>query len=90
MISREALHQADFSDVATDHLIGPITPGNVLLEEFMKPLGLSARGLARDIAVPPNRITAILHGERAITEAKVRHPGRQAQKLRHHRFSNLV
>ncbi len=67
MISREALHQTDLSSAATDDLIGTVTPGDVLLEEFMKPLGLSARALARDLAVPANRITAILHGERAIT-----------------------
>jgi antitoxin HigA-1 len=35
-------------------------PGEVLLEEFMKPLGLSASALARDLHVPPNRITAII------------------------------
>jgi addiction module HigA family antidote len=34
-------------------------PGEILLEEFMKPLGLSANALARDPHVPPNRITAI-------------------------------
>jgi addiction module HigA family antidote len=35
-------------------------PGEVLREEFMKPLGLSANALARDLHVPPNRITAII------------------------------
>ncbi len=35
-------------------------PGEVLLEEFMKPLGLSANALARDLHVPPNRVTAIV------------------------------
>ncbi len=35
-------------------------PGEVLLEEFMKPLGLSANALARDLHVPANRITAIV------------------------------
>lgn len=44
-----------------------ITPGEVLAEEFLKPMGLSARALARAIGVPPNRVTAILSGERAIT-----------------------
>jgi addiction module HigA family antidote len=44
-------------------------PGEVLLEEFMKPLGLSANALARDLHVPPNRITAIVAttAPRAIT-----------------------
>ena len=45
----------------------PIPPGEILLEEFMKPLQLSINRLARDIDVPPNRISAIIRGKRAIT-----------------------
>ncbi len=45
----------------------PITPGEILLEEFMKPLGLSQNKLARDIDVPVVRIHDIVHGRRAIT-----------------------
>ncbi len=45
----------------------PIPPGEILLEEFMKPLHLSINRLARDIDVPPNRISAIIRGKRAIT-----------------------
>jgi len=45
----------------------PIPPGEILLEEFMKPLRLSINRLARDIDVPPNRISAIIRGKRAIT-----------------------
>jgi len=45
----------------------PIPPGEILLEEFMKPLHLSINRLARDIDVPPSRISAILRGKRAIT-----------------------
>lgn len=44
-----------------------VTPGEVLREEFLTPLGISARALARDIDVPANRVTEILNGERAIT-----------------------
>ncbi len=44
-----------------------ILPGEILLEEFMKPLHLSINRLARDIDVPPNRISAIVRGKRAIT-----------------------
>ena len=44
-----------------------ICPGEILLEEFMKPLGLSINRLARDIIVPPGRISAIVNGKRAIT-----------------------
>ncbi|HKM62697.1 MAG TPA: HigA family addiction module antitoxin [Acidisphaera sp.] len=36
-------------------------------EEFLVPLGISARALARELGVPPNRVTAILNGTRAIT-----------------------
>jgi addiction module HigA family antidote len=44
-------------------------PGEVLLEEFMVPLGLSANALARELHVPPNRVTAIIgpNGRRAVT-----------------------
>jgi antitoxin HigA-1 len=45
----------------------PIRPGEILLEEFMKPLHISINRLARDIDVPPNRISAIVRGKRAIT-----------------------
>jgi addiction module HigA family antidote len=45
----------------------PIHPGEILLEDFMKPLGVSINRLARDIVVPPGRISAIVNGKRAIT-----------------------
>lgn len=45
----------------------PVTPGEILLEEFMRPLGLSARQLARALGVPVNRISQIIKGQRAIT-----------------------
>ena len=45
----------------------PIHPGEILLEEFMKPLGVSINQLARDIAVPPGRVSAIVNGKRTIT-----------------------
>jgi addiction module HigA family antidote len=44
-----------------------IPPGEILYEEFMKPLGVSINALAREIAVPPNRISEIVGGKRAIT-----------------------
>jgi antitoxin HigA-1 len=47
--------------------IGPVTPGEVLREEFMVPLGLSGRALARELGVPSNRITEIVAGGRAIS-----------------------
>ena len=45
----------------------PIYPGEVLLEEFLKPMGLSQYRLAKDIGVPPRRINEIVHGQRAVT-----------------------
>ena len=45
----------------------PITPGEILLEEFMKPMNITQAQLARDIHVPPNRISQIIRGKREIT-----------------------
>lgn len=45
----------------------PAHPGEILKEEFMMPLGLSANQLARAIRVPPNRVSAIVKGERGVT-----------------------
>lgn len=45
----------------------PIHPGEVLREEFTKPMGLSASELARKLDVPANRVTGILNEEREIT-----------------------
>ena len=66
-ITRAEAERMDFSDVSHGERIGHVTPGEVLREEFMAPLGLSARALARDLGVPANRITEILNGERAVT-----------------------
>ena len=44
-----------------------IHPGEVLLEEFLKPLGISQNKLARAMGVPPRRINEIVHGKRAVT-----------------------
>lgn len=51
----------------TEKILDPIPPGEILLEDFMKPLGISMNQLARDIDVPPNRISAVVGGKRAIT-----------------------
>lgn len=47
--------------------IPPIHPGEILLEDFMKPLGLSQYRLAKDLGVTPIRISQILRGKRSIT-----------------------
>ncbi|WP_322509958.1 HigA family addiction module antitoxin [Anaerolinea sp.] len=47
--------------------LSPIHPGEILLEEFLKPLGISQNALARALRVPPDRINAIVQGKRSIT-----------------------
>ena len=47
--------------------LAPITPGELLLEEFLKPMGISQYRLAKEIGVPPQRIGEIVAGKRAIT-----------------------
>ena len=44
-----------------------IHPGEILIEEFLKPMGLSQYRLAKDISVPPRRINEIVHGKRSIS-----------------------
>ena len=48
-------------------LLEEIHPGEILLEDFMKPMGISARQLAADIDVPPSRIGELVNGNRPIT-----------------------
>lgn len=48
-------------------LLDEIHPGEVLLEDFMKPMGITSRQLAADIDVPPSRISDIVRGQRPIT-----------------------
>jgi addiction module HigA family antidote len=50
-----------------DKTLSPIHPGEILLEDFMKPLGITQYRLAKDIGVTPIRISQIVHGERSIT-----------------------
>ena len=51
----------------TKKLLDPITPGEILREDFMEPLGISINQLSRDLVVPPNRISEIVNGKRGIT-----------------------
>src|SRR5579883_2355166 len=70
-ISREDLDagQVDLSDVIDPALgkMPPLHPGEFLRTEFLEALGLTPYRLAKDIGVPPNRITEILAGNRGIT-----------------------
>jgi addiction module HigA family antidote len=47
--------------------MAPIHPGEILQEEFLKPLGISQYRLATDVSVPPRRINEIVHGKRGIS-----------------------
>lgn len=59
----------DYSDLvdSTAEPAPPIHPGEILKSDFLEPLGMSANALAVAISVPRNRITEILHGQRAIS-----------------------
>ena len=51
----------------TTKKIEPVHPGEILSEEFLKPLNVSQYRLAKDISVPARRINEIVHGKRSIT-----------------------
>ena len=67
MIIRDDALAMSFDDVAPGPALPPLTPGEVLLEEFMRPLGLTARRLATELGIPGNRISSIINGSRSIT-----------------------
>jgi addiction module HigA family antidote len=48
-------------------MLTPIHPGEILMEEFLKPLGISQYKVAKDINVPARRINVFVHGKRSIT-----------------------
>ncbi|HHT9114778.1 MAG TPA: HigA family addiction module antitoxin [Candidatus Wunengus sp. YC65] len=51
----------------TKQKLQPIHPGEILMEEFLKPMGISQYKLAKDISVPARRINEIVQGKRSIT-----------------------
>ena len=51
----------------SEELLPPIYPGEILLEEFLEPIGISPYRLAHDIGVPPRRINEIVQGKRGIS-----------------------
>lgn len=57
----------DFSDIDSGETLPPVHPGETLRHEFLDPLGVTAHALALALRVPPNRITAILAGQRGVT-----------------------
>ena len=48
-------------------IFAPVHPGEILLKDFLEPMGVSQYRLAKSISVPPRRINEIVHGKRAIT-----------------------
>jgi addiction module HigA family antidote len=55
------------TEVLMPQKLAPIHPGEVLLHDFLEPLGLSQYRLAHDIGVPPRRLNEIIHGTRAVS-----------------------
>ena len=55
------------SATTTEALLAPVTPGEILLEDFLKPLAMSQNAMARAIGVPPRRINEIVLGKRSIS-----------------------
>lgn len=53
--------------MSTEKIVGPIHPGEILLEEFLEPMNISQREFARRISVSPNRVNEIIRGRRAVT-----------------------
>ena len=53
--------------MATDTVMAPVHPGEILLEEFLKPLAVSQYKLAKELGVPARRINEIVHGQRRIS-----------------------
>jgi len=66
-IKRDELEQMDYSDVSGGMKLAPVHPGEVLLHDFMEPLGVTQHRLAVTIGVPPRRINEIVHHKRGIT-----------------------
>jgi addiction module HigA family antidote len=62
-----------------DKKLPAIHPGEILMEEFLRPMGISQYRLAKDISVPPRRINEIVHGKRAITADTALRLGRYFQ-----------
>lgn len=50
-----------------ENRLDPMYPGEILREDFLEPLGISINRLSRDLSVPPNRVSEIVNGKRAIT-----------------------
>ena len=61
------MSRSSTTTMSKSRLLPLVTPGEILLEEFLKPMDLSQNALARAIHVPPRRINEIVLGQRAVT-----------------------
>ena len=66
-IRRDELRKIDFSDVATGKRLAPVHPGDVLLKDFIEPMGITRYRVAKNINVPQRRIDLICRGEAAVS-----------------------
>ena len=66
-IRRNNLRKTDFSDISTGRRLAPVHPGDVLLKDFIVPLGISRYRVANNINVPQRRIDLICRGEAAVS-----------------------
>lgn len=66
-IRTEELASMNFSDVAGGEKLPPVSPGEILLEEYLLPMGITQYRLAKEIGVPQRRIGEIITGKRGIT-----------------------
>jgi len=53
--------------MSKNHMLDPINPGEILRKDYLEPMRISINQLSRDLSVPPNRISEIVNGKRAIT-----------------------
>ena len=67
MICRDKLPRIDLAMTALGAALPPLTPGEVLLEEFMRPSGLTTHALAAEMHIPQNRLSSVIAGSRRMT-----------------------
>lgn len=66
-IRRDQLGDIDFSDISSGRRLPSVHPGNILLKDFIEPMGISRYRVAKNIGVPQRRIDLICRGESAVT-----------------------
>lgn len=66
-IRRETLHKLDYSDVSTGRRLPSVHPGEVLLKDFIGPMGVTRYRVSKNMGVPQRRIDLICRGESAVT-----------------------